>query len=190
MQVLIDALRHHPEIALFLTLAIGFWFGALKFGSFSLGAVTSTLIAGLLIGQLGVALPDIVQTIFFLLFLFAVGYSVGPQFFGALKKDGLPQVAFALIMCAIGLANHVARPRRITDECFIVAAQATADQVDSALRAKGRLYPSQSNILETEVTTATRVAEYMFDKGLAQVERPRDIRAWIEGQLYKPQYED
>jgi len=90
---------------------------------------------------------------------------------------------------AVGLAVHVARPRRITDECFIVAAQATADQVDSALRAKGRLYPSQANILETEVTTATRVAEYMFDKGLAQVERPHDIRAWIEGQLYKPQYE-
>ncbi|HUL92966.1 MAG TPA: malic enzyme-like NAD(P)-binding protein, partial [Burkholderiales bacterium] len=90
---------------------------------------------------------------------------------------------------AVGLAVHVARPRRITDECFIVAAQATADQVDAALRAKGRLYPSQANILETEVTTATRVAEYMFDKGLAQVERPHDIRAWIEGQLYKPQYE-
>jgi len=91
---------------------------------------------------------------------------------------------------AIGLANHVARPRQITDECFIVAAQSTADQVDSSLRAKGKLYPSQANILETEVTTATRVAEFMFDKGLAQVERPRDIRAWIEGQLYKPQYED
>jgi len=91
---------------------------------------------------------------------------------------------------AIGLANHVARPKLIDDECFIVAAQATADQVDSALRAKGRLYPSQSNILETEVTTATRIAEYMFDKGLAQVERPRDIRAWIESQLYTPRYED
>lgn len=90
---------------------------------------------------------------------------------------------------AIGLACHVARPKRLTDECFILAAQATADQVDADLRAKGRLYPSQANILETEVTTATRVAEYMFDKGLAQVERPRDIRAWIEGQLYKPQYE-
>jgi malate dehydrogenase (oxaloacetate-decarboxylating)(NADP+) len=89
---------------------------------------------------------------------------------------------------AIGLACHVARPRRLTDECFILAAQATADQVDADLRAKGRLYPSQSNILETEVTTATRVAEYMFDAGLAQVERPRDIRAWIESQLYKPQY--
>ena len=50
------------------------------------------------------------------------------------------------------------------------------------------LFPSQANILETEVTTATSVAEFMFDKGLAQVERPRDIRGWIEGQLYKPEY--
>jgi len=91
---------------------------------------------------------------------------------------------------AVGLAAYVARPKRITDECFIVAAQATADQVDSDQREKGRLYPSQANILETEVTTATRVAEFMFDKGLAQVERPADIRAWIEGQLYTPQYHD
>src|SRR5262245_16943524 len=89
---------------------------------------------------------------------------------------------------AIGLATYVARPRRITDECFIAAAQATADQVDPSLRAKGMLFPSQANILETEVTTATRVAEFMFEQGLAQVERPRDIRSWIERQLYKPEY--
>ena len=50
------------------------------------------------------------------------------------------------------------------------------------------LFPSQANILETEVTTATRVAEFMFDTGLAQAQRPRDVRAWIESQLYKPQY--
>jgi malate dehydrogenase (oxaloacetate-decarboxylating)(NADP+) len=89
---------------------------------------------------------------------------------------------------AVGLATYVARPRRITDACFIVAAQASADQVGPDLRAKGMLFPSQANILETEVTTATRVAEFMFEQGLAQVERPRDIRGWIEGQLYKPQY--
>ena len=89
---------------------------------------------------------------------------------------------------AIGLATYVARPKRLTDECFIVAAQATADQVDADLRAKGRLFPTQSNILETEVTTATRLADFMFDKGLAQAERPKDIRAWIEGQLYVPRY--
>ena len=89
---------------------------------------------------------------------------------------------------AIGLATYVARPRRITDECFIAAARASADQVGPDLRAKGMLFPSQANILETEVTTATRVAEFMFEKGLAQAERPRDIRAWIEGQLYEPKY--
>jgi malate dehydrogenase (oxaloacetate-decarboxylating)(NADP+) len=89
---------------------------------------------------------------------------------------------------AIGLATYVARPRRITDECFVVAAQAVADQVGPELRAKGILYPSQANILESEVTTASRVAEFMFDKGLAQAERPQTIRPWIESQLYKPHY--
>jgi len=92
------------------------------------------------------------------------------------------------IFPAIGLATYVARPRRITDELFIVAAEASADQVGPILRDKGMLFPSQANILEMEVTTAARVAEFMFDKGLAQVERPRDIRGWIEGRLYKPEY--
>jgi malate dehydrogenase (oxaloacetate-decarboxylating)(NADP+) len=50
------------------------------------------------------------------------------------------------------------------------------------------LFPGQANIPETEVTTATRIAEFMFEQGLAQVERPRDIRSWIEGQLYTPHY--
>jgi malate dehydrogenase (oxaloacetate-decarboxylating)(NADP+) len=92
------------------------------------------------------------------------------------------------IFPAIGLAAYVARPRRLTNECFIVAAEASADQVGPELRDKGMLFPSQSNILETEVTTASRVAEFMFDNGLAQAERPRDIRAWIEAQLYQPRY--
>jgi malate dehydrogenase (oxaloacetate-decarboxylating)(NADP+) len=89
---------------------------------------------------------------------------------------------------ALGLATYVARPRRITDECFIVAAQASADQVGPELRAKGMLFPSQSQILEMEVTTATRIAQFMFDQGLATVKQPADIRKWIEGQLYTPHY--
>jgi malate dehydrogenase (oxaloacetate-decarboxylating)(NADP+) len=92
------------------------------------------------------------------------------------------------IFPAVGLATYVARPRRLNDDCFIVAAEATADQVGPNLRAKGMLFPSQDNILETEVTTATRVAEFMFDTGLAQVDRPRDTRSWIEKQLYIPSY--
>jgi malate dehydrogenase (oxaloacetate-decarboxylating)(NADP+) len=93
------------------------------------------------------------------------------------------------IFPAIGLATYAARPRRLTDACFIAAARASADQVGLDLRGKGMLFPSQANILETEVTTATRMAEFMFDQGLAQVERPGNIRGWIEGQLYKPQYQ-
>jgi malate dehydrogenase (oxaloacetate-decarboxylating)(NADP+) len=92
------------------------------------------------------------------------------------------------IFPAIGLATYAARPKRLTNECFIVAAEAAADQVGPDLRDMGMLFPSQANILEIEVTTATRVAEFMFDQGLAQVERPRDMRAWIEQQLYSPQY--
>jgi malate dehydrogenase (oxaloacetate-decarboxylating)(NADP+) len=75
------------------------------------------------------------------------------------------------IFPAIGLATYVARPRRLTDACFIAAAEASADQIGPALRARGMLFPGQADILETEVTTATRVAEFMFDQGLAQVER-------------------
>jgi len=92
------------------------------------------------------------------------------------------------IFPAIGLATYVARPRRITDACFVTAAQALADQVGPDLRARGMLFPSQADILESQVTTAARVAELMFDQGLSQVQRPRDLRAWIEGQLYTPAY--
>ena len=89
---------------------------------------------------------------------------------------------------ALGLATYVARPRRITDECFIIAAQASADQVGPELRARGMLFPSQSQVLEMEVSTATRIAQFMFEKGLATVKQPADIRKWIEGQLYSPHY--
>ena len=89
----------------------------------------------------------------------------------------------------MGLATYAARPRRLTDACFIAAAQATADQVGPELKSRGMLYPSQQDILETEVTTAVRLAEFMFEQGLAQVARPKDIRSWIESQLYVAQYQ-
>ena len=92
------------------------------------------------------------------------------------------------IFPAIGLATYCAKPRRLTDECFIVAAQASADQVGSDLREKGMLFPSQSDVLEVEVTTAVRIVEFMFDQGLATVDRPADLRAFVEGQLYRPGY--
>ncbi|PYD77621.1 hypothetical protein CFR80_17630 [Komagataeibacter oboediens] len=94
------------------------------------------------------------------------------------------------IFPAIGLAVYATRPARITDDMFITAAAATADQVGPSAREHGMLFPLQANILETEVTTATRVAEHIFDSGQATVERPENIRAWIEGLLYKPVYKE
>lgn len=95
--------RQHPELAIFLTLAVGFWIGQLKFGKFSLGTVTSVLLVGVLVGQMDITINEPIKSVFFLLFLFAIGYKVGPQFFRGLKKDGLPQVGFAALMCVFCL---------------------------------------------------------------------------------------
>lgn len=94
-----QALRNNPELAVFLTLAIGFLIGRVKLGGFSLGIVVGTLLAGVLIGQLDIKVPAIVKTIFFDLFLFTTGYKVGPQFFRGLKRDALPQVALTVVLC-------------------------------------------------------------------------------------------
>jgi putative transport protein len=93
------ALREHQELAIFLTLAIGFLIGKFKLGSFSLGSVVGTLLAGVLVGQLDIKVPAVVKYVFFDLFLFTTGYKVGPQFFRGLKKDALPQLALTLVLC-------------------------------------------------------------------------------------------
>lgn len=99
MDWIVNQLRSHPELAIFLTLFLGFWIGKLRIGKFSLGAVTSVLLVGVLIGQLNITVDGPIKSVFFLLFLFAIGYKVGPQFFRGLKKDGLPQMGFAALMC-------------------------------------------------------------------------------------------
>jgi putative transport protein len=103
MSYLTYALREHQELAIFLTLAIGFLIGRVKIGSFSLGTVVGTLLAGVAVGQLNIQVPAVVKYVFFDLFLFTTGYKVGPQFFRALKKDALPQLALTVVLCVICL---------------------------------------------------------------------------------------
>jgi putative transport protein len=105
MNFIVETLRRYPEISIFLTLAIGFWVGQFKYKSFSLGVVTSTLLAGVLVGQLHITISPHVKSTFFLMFLFAVGYGVGPQFFRGLKSDGIPQVFFAITLCVFCLLS-------------------------------------------------------------------------------------
>ena len=94
-------LQSHPLIPLFLTLGLGFWLGKIRFGSFSLGSVAATLIVGVIIGQFDIVIPDMVKTVFFLFFLFSVGYGVGPQFFRAFKGNGVKIVAFAAVAALV-----------------------------------------------------------------------------------------
>ncbi len=96
-------LRQYPEIAIFLTLALGYYFGKFTFKGIGLGSVTATLLAGVLIGQLGITISPPLKATVFLMFLFAVGYGVGPQFVRGVAKDGLPQAAFAVVQCAFSL---------------------------------------------------------------------------------------
>jgi putative transport protein len=105
MDPLIKALQQNPELAIFLTLAIGFSLGRVKIGSFSLGTVVGTLFAGVLVGQLDIKVPSLVKTVFFDFFLFTTGYKVGPQFFRGLKGDALPQMALTLVLCTTCLAT-------------------------------------------------------------------------------------
>lgn len=98
-------MRDNPSLAVFLTLGIGFFIGQLKYKSFSLGTVTSVLLVGVLVGQFDIPVPGPLKDVFFLLFLFSIGYSVGPQFFRALKGDGIKQVLFAVVVCGLCLLS-------------------------------------------------------------------------------------
>lgn len=92
------------------------------------------------------------------------------------------------IFPAVGMAIFATQASRVTDQMFIEAARAVADQVPAELLQKGLLYPEQTDILETEIKTAARVAKLVFDSGLARVERPKDMDQFIRQHVYKPEY--
>jgi putative transport protein len=96
-------LRQYPEIAIFLVLGLGYYFGKFTFRGIGLGSVTATLLAGVLVGQLGITISPPLKATVFLLFLFAVGYGVGPQFVRGVAKDGVPQAIFSAVQCVLCL---------------------------------------------------------------------------------------
>ena len=100
---LVDALRTHPELALFLVLGVGYALGRVRIGSFQLGTVIGVLIAGILIGQLRIEVPAALKDTFFLLFLFSIGFKTGPQFFSGLRSGGLAQAVVTVVVCVTGL---------------------------------------------------------------------------------------
>ncbi|HWH47319.1 MAG TPA: aspartate-alanine antiporter, partial [Burkholderiales bacterium] len=101
-------LKQYPEIAIFLSLAFGYYFGKFTFKGIGLGAVTATLIAAVVIGQIGITINQPLKAFAFLMFLFAVGYGVGPQFVRGVAKDGVPQALYTVVQCLLSLIIPVA----------------------------------------------------------------------------------
>jgi malate dehydrogenase (oxaloacetate-decarboxylating)(NADP+) len=119
--------------------------------------------------------------------VYAGGVQFPPVHLGG--KTLLPSQANNLyIFPAVSLAIYLTKPKRATDEMFIEAAHAVADQVTPEQLKLGMLFPPQSDILKVELQAAARVAGFIFDNSLATVERPADIYSWLEQQTYHPQY--
>ena len=102
---LFQTLKSYPEIAIFLSLAFGYYVGSFTYKGLGLGAVTATLIAAVIIGQIGITISGPLKPTFFLMFLFAIGYGVGPQFVRGIAQDGVPQAVFAAVVCVFCLGS-------------------------------------------------------------------------------------
>lgn len=105
---LLHAFRENPEIAIFLSIALGTWIGKIKFGKFHLGTVAGSLLVGLIIGQIDLEIPSILKSVFFALFIYAVGFKSGPGFFGSLNKETIKLVLLSVILCVTGLVTVLA----------------------------------------------------------------------------------
>ncbi|MCM1066482.1 MAG: aspartate-alanine antiporter [Muribaculaceae bacterium] len=155
MEWIAQIFRDTPVIPIFLTIGLGFWLGGLRYRSFSLGPVTATLIVGVIIGQLDIPVSDELKNVSFMLFLFAIGYSVGPQFFRSLKGDGLKQICFALVEVALCITTVVAVSIVMGYNKGMAVGLFAGSQAFSAVIGVG------SNTIEALGLPAERVKEYL-----------------------------
>jgi aspartate-alanine antiporter len=105
LEFLLHALRTDPEIAVFLAIALGVFIGRIHIGSFHLGSVAGALLMGLLIGQIGLEVPTGLKSVFFVMFIYAVGFKSGPEFFGSLNRGTLKLVVLSVVLCATALGS-------------------------------------------------------------------------------------
>jgi putative transport protein len=150
MGAFVTALRENPELAIFLTLALGFTLGRIRIGSFTLGNVVGTLLAGVLIGQLDIHVNPIVKIVFFDLFLFATGYKVGPQFFRGLKKNALGQAMLTVVLCVTSLVTTVTAAKILKYDCGTAAGLLAGAFTESTVIGTAGTTISQLDLPEAE----------------------------------------
>lgn len=190
MDSLIQLLRDHPVIPLFFTIGAGFWIGHLKFKSFSLGAVAATLLVGVIVGQLDIHIPGEVKSIFFMLFLFSIGYSVGPLFFRSFKGAGLKQLGFAVTGALVSAGTVLAACKLMGYDNGIGAGLFAGSQTASASLGvmsetlKGMNIPSSEYDSTVAMMTTCYAVTYIFGT-IGTAWYLSNVGPWLLGGLNK-----
>jgi aspartate-alanine antiporter len=168
MDLLHRLLTTEPLLALFITIALGYLVGKVKAGNFVLGGIAGTLLVGVVIGQFGVDINSAIKSIFFALFIYAVGFQGGPQFFHALNRRSLNQLVSAFVMCFAGLLCVLAAARMFDLDRGMAAGLAAGGLTQSAIigtagDAIGKLglTPELTKMMQTNVAVGYAVC-YVF----------------------------
>src|SRR5579863_5383008 len=168
MHLIKNLFTEQPLIALFITIALGYFVGKLRIGTFVLGGIAGTLLAGVVIGQLGVKVDPGIGAIFFALFIYAVGFQGGPQFFHALNLHSLNQLVSAFVMCFTGLLCVLAAAWMFGLDRGMAAGLAAGGLTQSAILgtagdaiAKLGLSPEITKTMQTNVAVGYAVC-YIF----------------------------
>lgn len=128
-----EVFRQSPEIALFLSLAGGYAIGKIQFGKFQLGGVAGSLLVAVLISQVGVSVDNGVKSVLFALFIYAVGFESGPQFFRSLGRQSLREIAMAVVLAVSGLVTVVVLARMFGLDKGLAAGIASGALTQSAI---------------------------------------------------------
>ncbi|WP_208607043.1 aspartate-alanine antiporter [Delftia lacustris] len=133
MDFLRSIFHQAPEIALFAALALGYWVGKFRFGSFQLGGVAGSLLAAVLISQVGVTIDSGIKAVLFALFIYAVGFESGPQFFRSLGRQSVKEILMALVVAVSGLVTVVVIARVFHLDKGLAAGLAAGGLTQSAI---------------------------------------------------------
>ncbi len=133
MEYLRQILNQAPELALFLSLAIGYWVGSIQFGKFQLGGVAGSLLVAVVISQVGISIDNGIKSVLFALFIYAVGFESGPQFFRSLGRQSLREIVLAAVMALSGLLTVIACARLFGLDKGIAAGIAAGSMTQSAI---------------------------------------------------------
>ena len=148
----VDFFRNYPQVVIFLAIAIGYYVGKIKIFGFNLGSTAGVLLAALVLGQMNIEVGSLLMAVGFALFIFAIGYKVGPQFFGALKREGLDYIWISLVVAITGLTVVV-----LLGKLFHFDAGSTAGILGGAMTQSAVIGTADGAIKHLSISAASKI---------------------------------